>query len=212
MFYAVSNVNSYVVMAKFDIAWSVLKNLSIYHEVVLFSFYYSHIFPDCRAQHCSYATLLAGRCGNNLWYSVIFPMGPSLLSTLVFAVRVIGFLCPRCIYFSGLYLATCSVLCLSFSLPRCACLYLLEVFRNGASMCLRSPCFPSISLWGVYCVKESLAAPYVHSTACPSYANALSSKWRLNRRGISSVYYTYRVSLYPILNFVQVRVCYMVSQ
>ena len=24
--------------------------------------YYSHIFPDFRAQHCNYATLLAGRC------------------------------------------------------------------------------------------------------------------------------------------------------
>ena len=23
------------------------------------------------SQHCNYATLLAGRCGNNLWYSVI---------------------------------------------------------------------------------------------------------------------------------------------
>ena len=50
-----------------------------------FSYYYSRIFPDLRAQHCNYATLL--RYGNNLWYSVIFPMGPSLYSMLVILVR-----------------------------------------------------------------------------------------------------------------------------
>ena len=76
------------------------------------------------------------------------------------------------------------------SLPRCGCLYRLEVFRNGVAMCpvLRSFCFTSISLWGVYYVKESSAALYVHSTACPSYAGALSSKRRFYRRWVSSVY------------------------
>ena len=93
-------------------------------------YYYSHIIPDSRAQHCNYATLLAGRCGNNLWYSVIFPVGPSLLSMLVFGVRVNGFLWKRCVYFSGLYLAARSTLDLSFSLPRCGWLYRLEVFCN----------------------------------------------------------------------------------
>ena len=33
-----------------------------------------YIFPEFLAQRCNYATLLAGRCGNNLWYSVIFPI------------------------------------------------------------------------------------------------------------------------------------------
>ena len=28
-----------------------------------YCYYYSHIFPGFRAQHCNYATLLAGRCG-----------------------------------------------------------------------------------------------------------------------------------------------------
>ena len=45
--------------------------------------------PESWAQHCNYATLLAARCSNNLWCSVIFPMGPSFLSMLVFVVRVI---------------------------------------------------------------------------------------------------------------------------
>ena len=109
---------------------------------------YSHIFPDSWAQHCNYATLLAGRCGNKLWYSVIVPMGTSFLSMLVFTVRVIGFLCQRCIYFSGLYLATSSDLYLSFSLPRCGCLYRLEIFCNGVNLwsVLRSSCFTSVGL------------------------------------------------------------------
>ena len=46
-------------------------------------YYYSQIFPGSWAQHCNYATLLAGRYGNNLWYSVIFRMGPFLYSRLV---------------------------------------------------------------------------------------------------------------------------------
>ena len=165
-------------------------------------YYYSHIFPDFRAQHCNYATLLAGRCGNKLWYSVIFPMGPSFLSMLVFVVRVIGFLCKPCVHFSGLYFATISGLYLSFPLPRCGCLYWVEIFRNGVNLCplLRSSCFTSIGLWGVYCVKESSSAPYVHSTACPSYADALSSKRRLDRRWISSVYYPYGMFLYLFNN------------
>ena len=29
----------------------------------VYYYYYSHIFPDSRAQHCNYATLLAGRIG-----------------------------------------------------------------------------------------------------------------------------------------------------
>ena len=62
-------------------------------------------------------------------------MGPSFLSMLVFGVRVNRFLCKRCVYFSGLYLAARSALDLSFSLPRCGCLYLLEVFRNGVTLC-----------------------------------------------------------------------------
>ena len=141
-------------------------------------------------------------------------MGLSFLSMLVFAVRVIGFLCQRCVYFSGLYLAARSVLYLSFPLPRCGPLYWVEIFRNGVNLCplLRSSCFTSISLWGVYCVKESSAAPYVHSTACPSYADALSSKRRLDRRGISSVYYPYGMFLNPIANSARVRVCDMMSQ
>ena len=139
-------------------------------------------------------------------------MGPSLLSMLVFSVRVIGFLCRRYIYLSVFYLATCIVLC--FSLPWWAYLYRLEVFRSGVNLCplLRSSCFTSISLCGVYCVKESSAAPYVRYTACPSYADALSFKRRLDRRGISSVCYPYGMFLYPILNCAQVCVCDMMSQ
>ena len=34
--------------------WLYVTSSSIYY-------YYSHIFPDSRAQHCNYATLLAGR-------------------------------------------------------------------------------------------------------------------------------------------------------
>ena len=30
--------------------------------VYYYYYYYSHIFPGFRAQHCNYATLLAGRC------------------------------------------------------------------------------------------------------------------------------------------------------
>ena len=135
---------------------------------------------------------------------------------LVFVVRVIGFLYQRCVYFSGLYLATRSVLYLSFSLPRGGCLYRLDVFCNGVTLypVQRSPCFTSISisLWGVYCIKESFAAPCVYSTACPSYADALSSKRRLDRRGISSVYYPYVMFLYLIVNCARVRVCDMRSQ
>ena len=55
-------------------------------------YYYSHIFPDFRAQHCNYAALLAG---NNKRYSIIFPMCPSLYSMLVFLVRVTGLLRRR---------------------------------------------------------------------------------------------------------------------
>ena len=141
-------------------------------------------------------------------------MGPSFLSMLVFVVRVIGFLCQRCIYFPGLYFVTSSVLYLSYPLPRCGCMCWVEIFCNGVNLCplLRSSCFTSISLWGVYCVKETSAAPYVHSTACPSYANALSSKRRLNRRGISAVYYSYGMFLYPIVNCARVCVCDMMSQ
>ena len=61
-------------------------------------------------------------------------MGPSFLSMLVFAVRVIGFLYQRCVYFSGLYLADRTVLYLSFSLLWSGCLYRLEVFRNGVTL------------------------------------------------------------------------------
>ena len=175
---------------------------------------YSHIFPESRAQHCNYATLQSGGCIHNLWYSIILPTGPSFLSMLVFVVRDIVYLCNLCVYFPGYYFATISGLYLSFSLPRCGCLYRLEVFCNGVALCpvLRSFCFTSISLWGVYYVKESSAALYVHSTACPSYAGALSSKRRFYRRWVSSVYYPYGIFLYPIVNCAQVRVCDMMSQ
>ena len=80
-------------------------------------------------------------------------MGPSFMSMLVFGVRINGFLCTskQCVYFSGLYLAARFALDLSFSLPRCDCLYRLEVFRNGVTLCpvQRSSCFISVSLWGV---------------------------------------------------------------
>ena len=106
---------------------------------------------------------------------------------LVFVVRGIVNLCNLCVYFSGFYFAAISGLSLLFPLPRCGFLYWVEIFRNGVTLCplLRSSCFTSISLWGVYCVKESSAAPQVYSTASPSYANELILKRRLNRRGIS---------------------------
>ena len=151
--------------------------------------YYSHIFPDSRAQHCNYATLLAGRCGNNLWYSVIFPVGPSLLSILVFSVSSVGDVS----IFSGFYLATCSVLCLSLSLPRWAYLYRFEVFCNGVSLCpmLWTPYFTSINLGGVYCVKDLLLLHI--STPLPVHRMRMHSD--PYRRGILSVHYTYMVFL-----------------
>ena len=90
--------------------------------------------PDSWAQHCNYATLLAGRGINNLWYSIILPMGPSFVSMLVFVVRGIVYLCGLCVYFPGFYFATISGLSLSFSLPRCGSLYWVEVFRNGVTL------------------------------------------------------------------------------
>ena len=30
--------------------------------IIIIIIYYSHIFPDSRAHHCNYATLLAGNC------------------------------------------------------------------------------------------------------------------------------------------------------
>ena len=140
------------------------------------------------AHHCHYATLLASRCANNLRYYIIFPMGPSFLSMLVFA--------------------------LSFPLSRCGCLYWVEIFQNGVTLCLllTSSCFTSVSLWVVYCFEYSSAAPYVYSTACPSYANALILKRRLNRRWISSVYYSYWMCLYPLVSCARVRVFDMIGQ
>ena len=121
-------------------------------------------------------------------------MGPSPFSMFVFLVRVIGLLRRRCIYFTAFYLATSSVL--SLSLPRWVYLYRLEVFCNDVSLCLVlwTPGFTVSNLGGVFCVKDPANAPYINSTTCPLYANALRSKWRFDRRGISSVYYTYRVS------------------
>ena len=92
--------------------------------------------PDSRAQHCNYATLLAGRCINNLWYSIILPMGPSFLSMLVFVVRGIVYLCSLCVYFPGFYFATISGLSLSFSLPRCASSVSLTL--HNAALCNQS--------------------------------------------------------------------------
>ena len=91
------------------------------------------------------------------------PYGPFILSMLIFVVRDIGFLCKRCAYFSGFCFAIISGLYLSFPLPRCGRLYWVEIFQNGVDLCplLRLSCFTSMSLWGVYCVKESSAAPYV---------------------------------------------------
>ena len=89
-------------------------------------YYYSHIFPGFRAKHCNYATLLAGRCSNNLWCSVIFPKGPSFLSMLVFGVRMHGFLRTRCIIFldftlllSPLWTCPSSVRCLFLGVAAC---------------------------------------------------------------------------------------------
>ena len=96
---------------------------------------FSYLPRFSRAQHCNYATLLAGRCGNNLWYSVIFPMGPSLFSMFVVLVRVIGLLRWRCIHSPAFYLSTYSVLYLALSLPRWAYLYRLEVFCYGIRLC-----------------------------------------------------------------------------
>ena len=141
------------------------------------SYYYSHIFPDSRAQHCNYDTLLAGRCCNKVWYSVNFPMGPSLFSMFVVLVRVIGLLRRRCIYLSAFYLATSSILCLSLSLPRWAYLYRLELFCNCISLCpaLWAPRFSSSYLGGIFCIKDFSVVPYINSAACPSYPNALRS-------------------------------------
>ena len=80
-------------------------------------YYYSHIFPDSRAQYIYYVTLLAGRCGNNLWYSVIFRMGPSLFSMLVFVVRVIGLLCF--LHFTSPLVLFCARPCLFLGGPTC---------------------------------------------------------------------------------------------
>ena len=59
----------------FVLAYSCVNNLT-YCDIIIFLevyyFYYSHIFPGFRAQHCNYATLLAGGSSNNLWYSVIY--------------------------------------------------------------------------------------------------------------------------------------------
>ena len=78
---------------------------------------------------------------------------------LVFGVQITGFLSRRCVYFPGFYLAVGSTLSLSFfgmvSLPRCGCLYRLEVFRNGLALCpvQRSFWFTSVSQWGVFCIE-----------------------------------------------------------
>ena len=44
----------------------------IAHDQVTEYYYYSYIFPDFRAQHCNYATLLAGRSEYYCNYSLIF--------------------------------------------------------------------------------------------------------------------------------------------
>ena len=112
-------------------------NITVYTKFgsyYYYYYYYSHIFPECyyydshvfpsfRAQHCNYATLLAGRCGNNLRYSIIFPMGPSFLPMLVFVVRVIVYLCKLCVYFSRFYFATFPVCpCPALFLDVAACI------------------------------------------------------------------------------------------
>ena len=148
-------------------------------------YYYSHIFPDFRAQHSNYATLLAGRCGNNLWYSVIFPVGPPYSVSGLTGSSV-----------SGVYIFLDFTLLLGL-LWTCPSLFLSVVAGIGwkyfAMVLLcpvqRSFCFTSVSLLGVYCVKEFPAAPYVHSTPCPSYADALRSK-----NGIYFIFKTIKVS------------------
>ena len=148
--------------------------------------------------------IIYGILSSSLW-ALLF------LSMLVFVVRVIVYRCKLCVYFSGFYFATISGLSLSFPLPRCGNLYWVEIFRNGVTL-LRSSCFTSVNLWGVYCFEYSSAAPYVHSTASPSYTNALILKRGLNRRGISSVYYPYWMCLYPLVNCARVCVFDMIGQ
>ena len=161
----------------------VLVNTSMkwyYFLFLLFSY-----LPDSRAQHCNHATLLAGRCGNNLWCSVIFPMGPSLFLMLVFSVRDICFLCQRCVYFSGFYLATCSVLYLSCSLPggptciswKYFAMVLVCVLCCGRLVLL-------LLTWGVSTVSKNLCCS-IYPLHCLSI-NALRSKRRLDRRWVSS--------------------------
>ena len=116
--------------------------------------------------------------------------------------------------FFWIYFATISGLSLSFPLPRCGCLYWVEIFRNGVTLChlLRASCFTSANLWSVYCFEYSSAAPYVHTASSPPYTNALILKRRLNRRWVSSVYYPDWVCLYPLLDSARVRVFNMIDQ
>ena len=76
----------------------------------------------------------------------------------------------------------------------------------------RSSDFSSSYFGGVFYIKESSVASYINSAVYLSYPNALSSKWRFNRREILSIDYTYRVPFEPILNVTRVRVSYMVVQ
>ena len=119
-----------------------------------------------------------------------FPYGSFSFSMFVVLVLVIVLVRRRCIYFSAFYLAMSSVLCLSSSLPRWAYLYQLKVFRNGINLCpvLWALLFSSSYLGRVFCINDSSVAPYINSAVCPSYPNALISKWRFDRLRISSVY------------------------
>ena len=89
-------------------------------------------FPDFLGP--AYATLRGGRCSNNLWHSVIFPMGP-IFCRCSYSVSELSGSSVSSVYFSGLYPAARSALDLSFSLPRWAYLYRLEVFRSGVNLC-----------------------------------------------------------------------------
>ena len=51
-------------MYLFHRSYHILLCIILEYLVILYIqyyYYYSHIFPDSRAQHCNYATLLAGR-------------------------------------------------------------------------------------------------------------------------------------------------------
>ena len=87
------------------------------------------------------------------------------------------------------------------------CFVLVLVFSSGGILvavgsslqwywsvsCLVDASLNSCYFGGAFCIKESSVAPYINPAACPSYPNVLGSKWRFNHRGISSIYYTYRV-------------------